>query len=184
MQIDRRTALMLLSAGIAPSKAVRAQQHVHQLRKDPGSYRLQFFTSDENALLERISELIIPQDSRSGGASDARVSYYIDLIVAHSPKSTQLKWKERLQAFRRLAKKEYGGEFESISRRQQAAMLDGLAANEMKPIDASDKFFIDVKQLTIAGYYTSEIGLRRELGYKGNQVLSSFPGCIVPGKTV
>ena len=184
MPIDRRTALVLLCAGIEPSKIVRAQQHVHQVHKDPGSYRLQFFTSDENALLYRVSDLIIPKDSRSGGASDARVSYYIDLIVANSPKSTQLKWKARLQAFRRLAKEEYGGEFESISPRHQAAILDGLAANELKPVSASDEFFIDVKRLTIAGYYTSEIGLRGELGYKGNQVLSSFPGCIVPGPTL
>jgi hypothetical protein len=31
--------------------------------------------------------------------------------------------------------------------------------------------------MTIVGYYSSEIGLLQELHFKGNEALSSFPGC-------
>ena len=40
------------------------------------------------------------------------------------------------------------------------------------------KFFAAVKNLTADGYYTSYAGLVQELGYQGNQVLSSFEGCV------
>ena len=34
--------------------------------------------------------------------------------------------------------------------------------------------------MTADGYYTSKIGLRDELGYKGNTVLERFPESSVP----
>ena len=40
-----------------------------------------------------------------------------------------------------------------------------------------EKFFITAKQATIHGYYTSEIGIHKELRYKGNQILAEFVGC-------
>jgi hypothetical protein len=33
------------------------------------------------------------------------------------------------------------------------------------------------KRATIHGYYTSEIGIHKELHYKGNQILAEFVGC-------
>ena len=38
-------------------------------------------------------------------------------------------------------------------------------------------FFADTKQATIHGYYTSEIGIHKELRYKGNTLLAEFVGC-------
>ena len=40
-----------------------------------------------------------------------------------------------------------------------------------------EKFFITAKQATIHAYYTSEIGIHKELRYKGNQILAEFVGC-------
>jgi hypothetical protein len=40
-----------------------------------------------------------------------------------------------------------------------------------------EKFFVTAKQATIHGYYTSEIGIHKELRYKGNQILAEFVGC-------
>lgn len=34
-----------------------------------------------------------------------------------------------------------------------------------------------MKDMTIDGYYGSYTGLVEELGYRGNQMLASFPGC-------
>ena len=34
-----------------------------------------------------------------------------------------------------------------------------------------------VKQATVRGYYTSEIGIHQELRYKGNRFLREFVGC-------
>jgi hypothetical protein len=46
-----------------------------------------------------------------------------------------------------------------------------------------ETFFANTKQATIHGYYTSAIGIHKELRYKGNKVLLEFVGCqTVDGK--
>ena len=42
---------------------------------------------------------------------------------------------------------------------------------------AGEKFFGLMKNLTADGYYTSQVGLVRELGYAGNTAMEKFPGC-------
>ena len=46
---------------------------------------------------------------------------------------------------------------------------------ERTPLEA---FFFNTKQATIHGYYTSEIGIHKDLHYKGNQILAEFVGCL------
>jgi hypothetical protein len=46
---------------------------------------------------------------------------------------------------------------------------------ERSPLET---FFANTKQATIHGYYTSEIGIHKELRYKGNQVIAEFVGCV------
>jgi hypothetical protein len=41
-----------------------------------------------------------------------------------------------------------------------------------------ESFFFNTKQATIHGYYTSEIGIHKDLRYKGNQILADFVGCL------
>jgi gluconate 2-dehydrogenase subunit 3-like protein len=41
-----------------------------------------------------------------------------------------------------------------------------------------ETFFANTKQATIHGYYTSEIGIHKDLRYKGNQILAEFTGCL------
>ena len=39
------------------------------------------------------------------------------------------------------------------------------------------QFFLELKRLTVRGYYTSKIGIHDELEYKGNRILTEFVGC-------
>ena len=47
-----------------------------------------------------------------------------------------------------------------------------------RPRPLLEAFFADTKRATIHGYYTSEIGIHKELRYKGNQILAEFQGCL------
>ena len=169
MNIDRRTTLALLGAGVLRAKLASAQHQAHALMADAKAYKLQFFSAQENDLLDRVAEMILPTDDHSPGAHEAKVSLYIDLVVANSPESTKRQWKEQLGAF--------GGEFGKLTQPEQAAMLNRLAAAEKNPGSPAEHFFVDVKSATLFGYYTSQVGLLKELGYVGNTVLSGFPGC-------
>ena len=42
------------------------------------------------------------------------------------------------------------------------------------------EFFKAIKALTITGYYTSEIGMKQELGDDGQLFFLEYPGCTHP----
>ena len=63
--------------------------------------------------------------------------------------------------------------------------VDTLLGDVRHPRDRPplEAFFANTKQATIHGYYTSEIGIHKDLRYKGNQILGDFVGCLtVDGK--
>jgi hypothetical protein len=161
-RMDRRTALALIAAGVVPSRVAIAQHQIHAAKAHPGSYTLQFFTPGEHRVLDRVSEMIIPSDEHSPGAAGARVADFIDLVMANSTAQVQLRWRAGIESF--------GGS-------ASATMLDKAAAEERAPTSDAGRFFVELKRMTLHAYYTSEIGLRKELGYLGPEVLASFPGC-------
>jgi gluconate 2-dehydrogenase subunit 3-like protein len=64
--------------------------------------------------------------------------------------------------------------------RLQPPQVDSLLGDVRRPRPGQTPlqvFFANTKQVTIHGYYTSEIGIHRELRYKGNQLLAEFVGC-------
>ena len=58
--------------------------------------------------------------------------------------------------------------------------VDTLLGDVRHPRDRPplEAFFANTKQATIHGYYTSEIGIHKDLRYKGNQLLADFVGCL------
>jgi len=167
---DRRTLLVLLGAGVLPARLTQAQHQMHAARAAPESYKIQFFTPVEYRVLDRLTEMILPASERSPGASAARVPDFIDLIVTNSAMEVQNHWRSGIEAFG-------GGAFLEITGKDQVAVLDRAASEEDAPVSPAGRFFSALKTMTLRGYYTSEIGLRGELGYLGPEVLSSFPGC-------
>ena len=63
---------------------------------------------------------------------------------------------------------------------QATELLSPLARNEESPTAPLEQFFKATKDATIRGYYTSEIGIQKELEYKGNRILGEFVGCTHP----
>jgi Gluconate 2-dehydrogenase subunit 3 len=146
-----------------------------------GDYKLQFFTTEENDLLDRVMELIIPADDHSGGAHAANVSLFADRVVSTgsdvanvdlfvdetvSSESQKSDWRKGLQLFQQEAAKS-----------SMAEVLARASAGEANPQTDLERFFIKLKQMTLAGYYSSEIGIHQDLEYQGNTYLYNFPEC-------
>ena len=55
-------------------------------------------------------------------------------------------------------------------------MLERIAANEGKPEKPEEHFFNELKSKVVGAYYTSEIGIKQEMEYKGNSYLPEFVG--------
>jgi gluconate 2-dehydrogenase gamma chain len=128
-----------------------------------------FFTPHEMETIAVLSNIILPADSVSGSATDAKVPDFIEFIVKDKPEHQVpmrggLRWLDLQMAGR------HGKAFKDCSREQQIAMVDQIAypakaAPQMAPGVA---FFNRMRNLTVTGFYTSEIGIK-DLGYKGNQ---------------
>jgi outer membrane biosynthesis protein TonB len=78
------------------------------------------------------------------------------------------------------SQKERPADVAAAEKPADAALNAPTAAQGKSPVE---KFFVTAKQATIHGYYSSEIGIHKELRYKGNQILAEFVGChTVDGK--
>jgi gluconate 2-dehydrogenase gamma chain len=175
--VKRRTALQVITAAVAAEQLGAAQHHLITLAQAPVAYTLKFFSPADNELLQRLTEMIIPADDHSPGAREAKVSLFIDLIVAHSIKNVQEQWSSGLKLVETEAQKTSGKSFLKCSPAEQDQIMAVMAASEAEPKTDLELFFARLKLATVDGYYTSEIGIHRELNYKGNAVLAEFPGC-------
>jgi hypothetical protein len=68
----------------------------------------------------------------------------------------------------------------SASVTEQTTLLTRLSEEGSQEERTGRDFFQAIKSMTINGYYTTEIGLRRELGDPGQLFLPRFEGCEHP----
>lgn len=147
-------------------------QHQHgtpaQAQPPRGHYQPKFFTAPEYETVSRLADLIIPPTDTPGAVA-AGVPEYIDYVVHTNPEH-QAPMREGLK------------QFIGLTEQQQIDLLTPLsAAADREDLSVPGaRFFRMLKSLTADGYYTSQIGLVQELGYKGNTALPSFPGCTHP----
>lgn len=143
----------------------------------PTTSAARFFTPEEFALVDELTEIIIPTDEHSPGARAAQVAAYIDarLTEAFTDEPRQ-QWRAGLQLVNALAMEMYGKAFLQTSEAQQFAVVSRMAQGENNPSKPEEKFFLLLKQQTIQGYYTSKIGIQQEMEYKGNVYLKEYAG--------
>lgn len=138
-----------------------------------GTANLHFFSTYEKETLATVADLIIPTDEVSPGAREAGVHEWIDFVVANSPPDIQQQWREGLAALDRLALDATGRKFLELDTLRRESLLEQLAGREFTPETPGERFFALAKEATVNGYYTSEIGLVRDLRYQGGTYLGN-----------
>jgi Gluconate 2-dehydrogenase subunit 3 len=145
--------------------------------KAPG----RFFTPQEFAMVEELSETVIPADNHSGGAKAAKVAEFIEQRVReYEDQTKQALWHEGLRLMDSMSQHYNGKSFVDSSAEERITVLQVLSDNEQMTEIPEVEFFRELKQLTVRGYYTSKIGIHDELEYKGNRILQEFVGCDDP----
>jgi hypothetical protein len=136
-----------------------------------------FFTKEEFALVDELTDLIIPADDHSPGAKAALVASYIDFRLSESfEDQPKLLWREGLKLVEQISREMHGKLFLESSTEQRIALLTRISANELHPSAPEELFFKEVKSRTARAYYTSKIGIHSEMEYKGNVSLKEFVG--------
>jgi gluconate 2-dehydrogenase gamma chain len=182
--VQRREVLRILGTAAAAahfpgfSKWGFACGHIGNstLQIKPAQYTPQFFSAPEFALVERLTELIIPADA-TPGAKEAGVAEFIDFMVA-SDSESQYPFRLGLDWLNAHSRLHNGKIFLELSAEQQSSLLEPLAyKDKSRPGDEDGReFFKLIREYTVTGFYTSEIGFK-ELDNPGLKFYSESPEC-------
>src|SRR5579864_146051 len=172
-------SLLPLSAVAAETSQAEAAPAAPGVRPAPESKPgARFFTQQQHALVDELSETIIPADSHSGGAKAAKVVDYIDQFLRESVDDPQKAlWREGLRLVDIMSLHYHGKSFVDASPEDRIAVLTVLSDHEQMTDLPEVRFFLELKRLTVRAYYTSKIGIHDELQYKGNRINQEFVGC-------
>ena len=130
-----------------------------------------FFTAAEFALVDELSDMIIPTDAQSGGARAAGVAAYLDGRFAEAfEKEEPESFRAGIKSVEALSQEMHGTAFMASTAEQRLALLTRIAAAESDPKTDAEKFFKQIKGATIGAYYRSKIGIHDDQRYKGNVI--------------
>jgi hypothetical protein len=182
--VQRREILRILGTAAAVgqfpgfSKWAFACGHVGNaaLQIKPAVFHPQFFTTTEYAMVDRLTEIFIPNDG-TPGAKEAGVAEFIDFMVASDPDAqygfrTGLAWLDAY-AEQRAAKR-----FLELTPEAQISLLTPLGFKD-KAVAGNEegrRFLRMVREYTVMGFYTSEIGFK-ELDNPALKFYAESPEC-------
>ena len=182
--IQRREVLRILGTAAAAatfpgfSKWGFACGHVGNaaLSVRPASYHPLFFTASEYTTVERLAEMIIPSDD-SPGAKEAGVAEFIDFMVANDP-GVQYPFRMGLAWLNAHSERSAGKRFLELSAEQQSSLLEPLGYKDKARPGEEDgrRFFSLMREYTVTGFYTSEIGFK-ELDNPALKFYAESPEC-------
>jgi hypothetical protein len=161
---------MLGAAAAAALVTPLARAEGQAAASSPGA-PARFLTPAELALLDELTEIIIPTDAHSPGARAAGVAGYLDGVLAESLEpERQATWRAGLQAVEALSLRLNGKPLLHATPVQRVAVVTRMAAGESNPRTPEERFFKELKRATVQAYYTSKIGIHQDQEYKGNVV--------------
>ncbi|MEO6723265.1 MAG: gluconate 2-dehydrogenase subunit 3 family protein [Ferruginibacter sp.] len=128
----------------------------------------QYFTKEEMATITILADIIIPKDAVSGSASDAKVPEFIEFIVKDMP-DHKIPMRGGLRWLEIYSLKRFEKSFADISEKQRLEIVDDIAypAKAKPGMKQGVAFFNLMRNLTVTGFYTSEMGVK-DIGYMGN----------------
>lgn len=191
---DRRAALRTLATGAVGAVTsshwvesltalARQQAHTHaaQAAVAATGWRPRVLSEPQNQAVVALTELIIPATD-TPGAKAANVNRFIDSVLEEAAPAQRERFLEGLAWMDTRSHALHGKDFLRSSAAQQTALLTRLAAegNPQREDRVGLDFFRAIKSMTIDGYYSTEIGLRQELGDDGQLFLPQFAGCDHP----
>lgn len=190
--MERREALKLLaSAAVLPvlsRSAFSLFRGVHDGL--PATPTLKTLNPHQDATLTAITEMIIPQTD-TPGAKAARVNEFIDTVLTDwYDDEDKARFLAGLADVDTRSQKLFSKNFVDGSVQEQTILLTSLdeeltqAREEAstgfgrrgKRRVPAENFFYMMKQLTLVGYYTSQVGEEQELHWEA--IPSSHAGCV------
>jgi gluconate 2-dehydrogenase gamma chain len=181
--MDRREAIKRtawIMGGIVSAPAIMGVLNGCSTRPDI-NWKPEFLTADQASVVSEVAEIIIPKTD-TPGAKEVGVPSFIDKILkdVYSAED-QKRFTDGLMAFDEEAKKAYGDAFLDLEAEQQQEHVRKLHDEAIKAERNTNPapkrpFILMMKELTMLGFFTSEVGATKVLQY--DAVPGAYKGCI------
>ena len=201
--MNRRDALMRVAAlaGVAVSLPALADTLEASATRRALTGKPVFFTADQDATVAELAETIIPTTT-TPGAKAAKVNEIIDVLLKDCYKADdQQRFIEGLTQTNKLSQDAYSKAFVQLDPTQRIEIVKKLEADDkqqrakMAPAKSTARvensqadlqmpdakkrytpFYTILKDLTLTGYFTSEVGCTQALDYV--KVPGRYDGCV------
>jgi len=166
-----KNAIALVGGSITASQ-LGLLSHAWAAAKSPTP---RFLDDSQLALVKRAVDIIIPSTD-TPGAAEAGVHRFIDMMMADwASEGSRDTMTRAIADIDVSARQAFDRPFIDLQKDQQQALLETIDGDTRGKSDSQSPFGM-FKQLTIYGYYTSEIGASVELRF--NPVPGAYPGCV------
>jgi hypothetical protein len=189
--MNRRDALRLFTAGAVLPALAPELFAFYQQAHPGGSYTLRTLNPHQNDTVVAMIDQIIPATD-TPGAKGARVNEFIDVILTEwATEEERTRFLDGLAVVDKQSNQLFGKDFVAASTSQQVTLLRSMddaatviraemrrhAPNTPPEADSQLKgdFFIVFKNITLHGYYTSEVAFTKELNLE--IIPGAFHGC-------
>jgi gluconate 2-dehydrogenase gamma chain len=171
-----RRAAWLLGGAVSVPAALAILQGCSAKEPVPGApaYVPRTLRADHFAIVSEIAEIMIPK-SNSSGARDAGVPAFIDqtLGAVYDPEAVQL-FNAGCAEFLTAAQSRGNKPFLEQSLPERTAYVKHSLETALG--DKGKPFILVVRELTLLGFYTSELGINENMEYVA--VPGEFHGCV------
>ncbi len=189
--IDRREAIRRVSAllgGIALVSESALLTGCRDRTADRGGDAARFSDTDV-AFLDEVAETILPE-TKTPGAKAAKVGAFMALMVtdAYEPADQKI-FRDGMQQLDAACRTKHNTAFMTATPEQRLALLEEVDREQKTYMDsraegAPAHYFRMMKELTLTGYFTSEIGYTKAMRYV--ETPGRFDPCLpyTPGETI
>ena len=153
--IPRRDALQRLALLVGSTLSLPVQA---ALRGETSNAVPLVFSDGQMKLIADLADVIIPATD-TPGAKAAGVDQFIGYVIGHcTAQNQQETFQKGLQQTDVLSQSAFGKPFSKLDNPQRIEIVNQLTQREKQ-------FFMNLRELTIVGYCTSEIGATKALEY-------------------
>jgi hypothetical protein len=127
-----------------------------------------YFREHELLTIAVLCDIILPSDHPNGGALDAGLPDFVE-FMAKDRERYQLPLRGGIAWLDSYSLERFSANFININESQRFMICDSIAYvdNEEAELQPGISFFSLMRNLTMTGYYTTELGFK-DLGYVGN----------------
>lgn len=179
--MNRRDALSRVAL-IFGGTVIGAEAFLSGCRTSTSETAVLTFDPDVVSLLDEVGETILPTTASSPGAKASAIGEFMKVMVTdcYEEKDQDI-FMEGIGLLNKASDDKFGKEFMGLSEQEKHDLIvqidkEAKAYNDTKTESDPEHYFTMMKQLTIWGYFSSEVGATKALRYI--ETPGRYEGCM------